>query len=165
MAFLSNLFSKSNTKSVKAFEPNVAKINALEESIKALSDVELKGKTAEFRSRLEKGEKLEDILPEAFAVVREASRRTLGQRHFDVQLIGGMVLNSGGIAEMRTGEGKTLVATLPAYLNAISGKGVHVVTVNDYLSRRDAAWMGQIYDALGLSVEVINDRASFMYDP
>jgi len=173
MAFLSNLFNKSNTKSIKAFEPNVAKINTLESSIQALSDTDLKGKTAEFRARMkqEAGSKekeaqiLEEILPEAFAVVREASRRTLGQRHFDVQLIGGMVLNAGGIAEMRTGEGKTLVATLPAYLNALTGKGVHIVTVNDYLSRRDAAWMGQIYDALGLTVAVINDQSSFMYDP
>ncbi|MEI7463548.1 MAG: hypothetical protein WCK03_04120, partial [Candidatus Taylorbacteria bacterium] len=107
---------------------------------------------------------LNDILPEAFAVVREAARRTLGQRHFDVQLIGGMVLNSGAISEMRTGEGKTLVATLPAYLNALSGKGVHIVTVNDYLSRRDAVWMGQIYSFLGLSVGVINHESSFLYD-
>lgn len=165
MAFLSSLFNRSATKSVKEFEANVAKINAFEVSIKELSNDALKAKTAEFKTRLEKGETLDSILPEAFAVVREGARRTLGQRHFDVQLIGGMVLNAGGIAEMRTGEGKTLVATLPAYLNALSGKGVHIVTVNDYLSRRDAAWMGQVYDALGLTVAVINDQSSFIYDP
>ncbi len=142
----------------------MAKINGFEPSIKALSDAGLKEKTAEFKARLAKGESLDYILPEAFALVREAARRTLGERHFDSQLIGGMVLNSGAIAEMRTGEGKTLVATLPAYLNALSGKGVHIVTVNDYLSRRDASWMGQIYDALGLSVAVINHEASFLYD-
>ncbi len=170
MAFLSKIFNRSHTQNVSRFEPFVAKINALEESTKALSDIDLKSKTVSFKQKLagvtleEEKKILADILPEAFALVREASRRTLGQRHFDVQLIGGMVLNAGGIAEMRTGEGKTLVATLSAYLNALSGKGVHVVTVNDYLSRRDAAWMGQIYDALGLSVAVINHDASFMYD-
>ncbi len=178
MSFFSNIFNRSNTKSVKEFEPLVAQVNALEETIKALSDTELKAKTADFQARLKEArgdskvigatdaEKaiLAEILPEAFALVREASRRTLGQRHFDVQLIGGAVLNSGAIAEMRTGEGKTLVATLPAYLNALSGKGVHVVTVNDYLSRRDAVWMGQIYDALGLTVGVINHESSFLYD-
>ena len=151
----------------------MAKINELEPSIKALTDDELKAKTAEFKKRLDIqdtdtksiiNKKLLDILPEAFAVVRETSRRTLGQRHFDVQLLGGMVLNSGSIAEMRTGEGKTLVATLPAYLNALTGRGVHVVTVNDYLSRRDAVWMGQIYSFLGLSVGVINHESSFVYD-
>ncbi len=164
MSFLDKLRGTSPTRGIKKFEPIVAKINALEPSIQQLSDADLKDKTSEFRGRLEKGQSLEEILPEAFAVVREASRRTLGQRHFDVQLLGGMVLNSGGIAEMRTGEGKTLVATLPAYLNAISRKGVHVVTVNDYLSRRDAAWMGQIYDALGLTVAVINHESSYLYD-
>jgi preprotein translocase subunit SecA len=177
MAFLSKLFNRSNTKSVKEFEPFVAKINAFEPAIKSLSDAELRAKTDEFRKKLEVGdlrpgedarkkmdEKLQEILPEAFAVVREASRRTLGQRHFDVQLLGGMALNSGAIAEMRTGEGKTLVATLPAYLNALTGKGVHVVTVNDYLSRRDAAWMGQIYSFLGLTVGVLNNEASYLYD-
>ncbi|MFA6315423.1 MAG: preprotein translocase subunit SecA [Candidatus Paceibacterota bacterium] len=155
---------KSQTNGVKRFEPSAKTINTFEEALKAISDIELRAKTDEFRRRLEKGESLEDIMPEAFAVVREASRRTLGQRHFDVQLIGGMVLNSGAIAEMRTGEGKTLVATLPAYLNALSGKGVHIVTVNDYLSRRDAVWMGQIYSFLGLSVGVINHESSFLYD-
>ncbi|HTK33047.1 MAG TPA: preprotein translocase subunit SecA [Candidatus Paceibacterota bacterium] len=172
MSIFSKLFGGNHTASVKKFEPMVAQINALEPAIQKLSDIELKEKSAGFRKRLqetktreEEAKILDEILPEAFALVREAGRRTLGQRHFDVQLIGGMVLNSGGIAEMRTGEGKTLVATLSAYLNALSGKGVHVVTVNDYLSRRDAAWMGQIYDALGLSVAVINHDSSFMYDP
>jgi len=177
MSIFGKLFSSDHTSNVKAFEPIVAQINGLEAAIKALSDEQLKGKTDEFKNRIkEEGIKdleskeaekavLDAILPEAFAVVREAARRTLGQRHFDVQLIGGMVLNSGAIAEMKTGEGKTLVATLSAYLNALSGRGVHVVTVNDYLSRRDAAWMGQIYNALGLSVAVINHESSFMYDP
>ncbi|MES2216244.1 MAG: preprotein translocase subunit SecA [Patescibacteria group bacterium] len=172
MAIFSKLFTPSHTRNPKQFEPNVVKINALEEQVRALSDEQLKSKTTEFKDKLktadgdkEKENKiLEDILPEAFAVVREASRRTLGQRHFDVQLIGGMVLNSGAISEMRTGEGKTLVATLPAYLNALSGRGVHVVTVNDYLSRRDAVWMGQIYSFLGLSVGIIGHEASFLYD-
>ena len=120
-----------------------------------LSDAELQAKTLEFRARLEKGETLEDLLPEAFAVVREAGKRVLNMRHFDVQLIGGMVLHSGKISEMKTGEGKTLVATLPVYLNALEGKGVHVVTVNDYLARRDAEWMGRLYKFLGLTVGVI----------
>ncbi|MCX6719386.1 MAG: preprotein translocase subunit SecA, partial [Candidatus Taylorbacteria bacterium] len=164
MSFFEKLFSRTHTNSIKKYEPFVAKINGFEPSIKALSDAGLKEKTAEFKACLAKGESLDYILPEAFALVREAARRTLGERHFDSQLVGGMVLNSGAIAEMRTGEGKTLVATLPAYLNALSGKGVHIVTVNDYLSRRDASWMGQIYDALGLSVAVINHEASFLYD-
>ena len=123
--------------------------------MEALSDEALRAKTVEFRERLANGATLDDLLPEAFAVVREAAKRTLGQRHFDVQLVGGMVLHDGKIAEMKTGEGKTLVATLPVYLNALAGKGVHVVTVNDYLARRDAEWMGQIYQFLGLSVGVI----------
>jgi preprotein translocase subunit SecA len=187
MSFWDKIRGVSPTKNIKQFEPNVQLVNSFEVSIKKLSDEELKNKTLEFRKKLgfqdkqefsvdltveekikqhEKEQKiLKEILPEAFAVVREAARRTLGQRHFDVQLIGGMILNSGAIAEMRTGEGKTLVATLPAYLNALSGKGVHVVTVNDYLSRRDAVWMGQIYNALGLSVSVINHESSFLYDP
>ncbi len=148
----------------KRYAPTVAKINSFEAGIKALSDEALRGKTSEFKARLEKGEKLDDILPEAFAVVREASSRTLGQRHYDVQLMGGLALHEGKIAEMMTGEGKTLVATLPAYLNALEGKGVHVVTVNDYLSRRDATWMGQIYNFLGLSVGVLNHDSSYLYD-
>lgn len=165
MSFLKNIFGDPNKKALKAYYPLVEKINALESGISALSDEDLKSKTVEFKERLEKGETLDDVLPEAFAAVREASKRTLKQRHFDVQLIGGMILHGGNIAEMRTGEGKTLVATLPAYLNAISGKGVHVVTVNDYLSRRDAAWMGQIYNALGLTVGVVNHESSYLYDP
>src|SRR4051812_34169810 len=165
MAFsLKNIFGDPNKKALKSFGWIVEKVNALEPAVSALSDEQLKAKTEEFRDRLNKGETLESIQAEAFAVVREASKRTLGQRHFDVQLIGGAILNSGAIAEMRTGEGKTLVATLSAYLNAISGKGVHVVTVNDYLSRRDAVWMGQIYAALGLTTGVINHDSSFIYD-
>lgn len=163
--FLSKLFGDQNTRDLKPFEALVPKINALEASISPLSDAQLKAKTTEFKERLSKGESLDDLLPEAFAVVREASKRTLGQRHFDVQMIGGAILHSRGISEMRTGEGKTLVATLPAYLNALTGKGVHVVTVNDYLSRRDAAWMGQIYDFLGLTTAIINHEASYRYDP
>lgn len=152
-------------KKLKEMSAFVTKVNALEEATKALSDDALKAKTGEFKKRLAEGTTLDDLLPEAFAAVREASRRTLGQRHFDVQIIGGALLHGGGIAEMRTGEGKTLVATLPAYLNALEGKGVHVVTVNDYLSRRDAVWMGEIYNALGLSVGILNHDTSFLYDP
>lgn len=172
MAIFSTLFgARQATLGVKKFEPIVPKINALEPAMQALSDAALKAKTAELKARLAGKEgdalttELDAILPEAFAVVREASKRTLGQRHFDVQLIGGMILHSGGIAEMRTGEGKTLVATLPLYLNALTGKGVHLVTVNDYLSRRDGTWMGQIFDFLGLTVGVINHESSFIYDP
>jgi preprotein translocase subunit SecA len=149
------LFGSANDRIVKGYQPRVAAINALEPSIKALSDDQLKAKTAEFRQRLAKGEQLDDLLVEAFAVVRETAWRVLGQRHFDVQLIGGMVLHEGAIAEMRTGEGKTLVSTLAAYLNAIGGKGVHIVTVNDYLATRDSRWMGQIFNFLGLSVGCI----------
>src|SRR4051812_7341659 len=123
--------------------------------MQALSDDQLRGKTVEFRERLAKGETLDQLLDEAFAVVREGARRVLGQRHYDVQLVGGMVLHQGGIAEMRTGEGKTLVGTLPVYLNALAGKGVHVITVNDYLAQRDAEWMGQVYRYLGLTVGTI----------
>ncbi|MEN9647247.1 MAG: preprotein translocase subunit SecA [Candidatus Parcubacteria bacterium] len=140
------------------------KVNSFEEVFKSLSDADLKEKTLYFKSQLAQGKTLEDILPEAFAAVREASRRTLGQFHYEVQLIGGSILHHRGIAEMRTGEGKTLVATLPAYLNALTGDGVHVVTVNDYLSRRDAAWMGQVYDFLGMSISVINSDNSYIYD-
>ena len=133
----------------------VAKINALEPRFAAMSDEELRAMTPAFRERLAAGESLDDLLPEAFAVVREAAKRTLGQRHFDVQLVGGMVLHEGHIAEMKTGEGKTLVATLPVYLNALAGEGVHVVTVNDYLAKRDSEWMGQIYRFLGMTVGCI----------
>jgi preprotein translocase subunit SecA len=152
---LAKVFGTANERELKRLTPSVAQINAFEPSITALSDEQLRGKTAEFRLRFEQGETLDDLLPEAFAVVREAGRRTLNMRHFDVQLIGGMVLHRGKIAEMKTGEGKTLVATLPAYLNALAGQGVHVVTVNDYLARRDSEWMGRIYRFLGMTVGVI----------
>ena len=156
------LFGSSNDRAVKGFAARVAKINALETAYAALTDAELRAKTAEFKDRLAKGATLDDILEEAFATVREAAKRSLGQRHYDVQLIGGMVLHKGGIAEMRTGEGKTLVGTAPVYLNALSGKGVHVITVNDYLAKRDAEWMGQVYRFLGLSVGVILNGLSQM---
>ena len=159
---LKNLLGDPNTRKLKRYQPFVADINVLEEDIRSLSDEQLQGKTAEFKQQLEKAttdrereELLEDLLPEAFAVVREAARRVLGMRHFDVQLLGGVVLHRGEIAEMKTGEGKTLVSTLPAYLNALSGKGVHIVTVNDYLARRDAEWMGQVHRFLGLTVGLI----------
>src|SRR5579872_6343539 len=152
---LKKVFGSANERRLKSYRPGVAAINALEAEFAALSDADLAGKTAEFRAQLAAGKTLDDLLPRAFAVVREAAKRTLKQRHFDVQMIGGMVLHEGAIAEMRTGEGKTLVATLAVYLNALSGKGVHVVTVNDYLARRDAEWMGQIYRFLGMSVGVI----------
>ncbi|BBD65035.1 preprotein translocase SecA subunit [Nostoc commune NIES-4072] len=149
------LLGDPNARKLKKYQPSVTEINLLEEEIKALSDEELKGKTVEFKQRFAKGETLDDLLPEAYAVVREAGRRVLGLRHFDVQLLGGIILHVGQIAEMKTGEGKTLVATLPSYLNGLTGKGVHVVTVNDYLARRDAEWMGQVHRFLGLSVGLI----------
>ena len=149
------IFGSSNDRRLKPFYARVPRINALEGDIAKLSDDELRQRTATFREQVANGRSLDDLLPEAFATVREAAKRTLGQRHFDVQLIGGMVLNDGDIAEMKTGEGKTLVATLPVYLNALSSKGVHVVTVNDYLAKRDAEWMGQVYRFLGLSVGCI----------
>ena len=151
---LTSIFGSRNERLLKQFRAVVAKINALEPQFEALDDAALRAKTAEFKARLEQGSTLDDLLPEAFATVREASKRTLKMRHFDVQLMGGMALHQGKIAEMRTGEGKTLMATLPVYLNAPAGKGVHVVTVNDYLARRDAEWMGQIYNFLGLTVGV-----------
>src|SRR3989339_1263879 len=164
MSFLTKIFGDPNAKVIKEIQPIVDKINSLESDLKALSDEALKAKTAEFKDRLSKGETLNDILPESFAVVREASRRATGMRHFDVQLIGGVALHRGQISEMRTGEGKTLVATLPIYLNALAGKGVHLVTVNDYLAKRDAVWMGKIYDFLGMSVGIIQQLgASFKY--
>jgi preprotein translocase subunit SecA len=190
MALLTSLFGSRSSRVVKKYRKIVDQINALEPKIKALSDDELKAKTIEFREIIKKRLQsvkphdgtltdkkrvkneeqtildavLREILPEAFAVVREASHRTLGQRHYDVQLIGGMILHDGNIAEMKTGEGKTLMATLAAYLNALSGKGVHVITVNDYLARRDASWMGQIYHALGLRTGVINDNSTYVFD-
>jgi preprotein translocase subunit SecA len=168
---LKKVFGSRNDRLVKKMSKTVAEITALEPAVEKLSDEALRAKTAEFRDRLAQGAHLDTLMGEAFAVVREAGRRVLGMRHFDVQMIGGMVLNDGRIAEMRTGEGKTLVATLAAYLNALPAKGVHVVTVNDYLARRDAAWMGRIYTFLGLSVGVINssgglgpDAASYALD-
>src|SRR5205085_3175356 len=152
---LTGLFGSANERKIKVKQPMVQRINALEPEFEKKSDSELLALTAAFKERLRNGETLNDLLPEAFAAVREAAKRMLGQRHFDVQLIGGMVLHEGAIAEMRTGEGKTLVATLPVYLNALEGKGVHVVTVNDYLAKRDAGWMGKIYNFLGMSVGVV----------
>src|SRR5476649_2412443 len=144
-SIVKKFIGSKNERELKKLWPIVAKINAMESSVASLSDEQLRGKTIEFKERHTKGESLDALLPEAFAVCREAGKRVLGMRHFDVQLIGGMVLHSGKIAEMKTGEGKTLVATLPAYLNALAGRGVHVVTVNDYLAKRDAEWMGKIY--------------------
>jgi len=165
MAFLTKIFGDSNKQAVEALQPLVEEINLLEADFEKLTSEALSQKTEEFRKRLADGASLDSILTEAFAAVREVSKRTLGQRHFDVQLLGGIALYQGKIAEMRTGEGKTLVATLPAYLNALTGWGVHLVTVNDYLSRRDAVWMGQIYHALGLTVGILNHEASYLYDP
>ena len=155
MNILKSIFGSRNDRVIRRMRKEVERINALESGIAALNDADLRAKTDEFKNRLAQGEKLDALLPEAFAVVREASKRTLEMRHFDVQLIGGIVLHEGKIAEMRTGEGKTLVATLPVYLNALTGRGVHVITVNDYLARRDADWMGQIYRFLGMSVDVV----------
>ncbi|MDO8505663.1 MAG: preprotein translocase subunit SecA [bacterium] len=176
MSIFSKLFGDPHAKYVSKLQPTVERINALEEDFLKLSDEELKAKTTEFKERLgvlpppltpprAVGEKLYDFLPEAFALVREAAKRVLGQRHYDVQMLGGMVLDRGAIAEMRTGEGKTLVATLPAYLNALPGKGVHVITVNDYLAWRDAVWMGRVYHALGLTVSCITHESAYLYDP
>jgi preprotein translocase subunit SecA len=170
--FVRKLFGSRNDRTLRRYQKSVRSINALESELQGLEKPALQARTQTLRERLAQGTALESLLPEAFAVCREMSRRSLGMRHFDVQLMGGMVLNDGRIAEMRTGEGKTLVATLTAYLNALSGEGVHVVTVNDYLARRDAVWMGELYHALGLSVGVVNssgglgpDSASYVYDP
>src|SRR5215471_18062260 len=154
-AVLAKVFGTKNEREVKALRPTIAAINDLEPQVRALSDIDLAAKTIEFKEKIAQGATLDDLLVEAFAVVREAGRRVLNMRHFDVQLIGGMVLHKGKIAEMKTGEGKTLVATLPCYLNALEGKGVHVVTVNDYLARRDAEWMGKLYHFLGLKTGVV----------
>ena len=151
---LTQIFGSRNDRLLKTYRQTVARINALEPQFEALDDAALKALTEDFRQRLAAGTELDDLLPEAFAVVREASKRVLKMRHFDVQLVGGIALHQGKIAEMRTGEGKTLTATLPVYLNALAGKGVHVVTVNDYLARRDAEWMGRLYGFLGLTVGV-----------
>src|SRR5438876_2132069 len=164
-ALLKKIFGTKHQRDVKRMMPAVQAINALGPELERLADAELRGKTEEFKKRAAEGAAVEDLLVEAFAVCREAAWRRIGMRHFDVQLIGGMVLHEGKIAEMATGEGKTLVATLPAYLNALTGRGVHIVTVNDYLARRDAQWMGPLYHALGLTVGVIQHEASFQYDP
>src|SRR4051794_15459060 len=159
---IKKLFGTSHEREIKRLKPRVMRINDLEARWEKLSDAELRGKTAEFKQKLSNGATLDDVLEEAFATVREASRRVVGMRHYDVQMIGGMVLHRGAISEMKTGEGKTLVATCPLYLNALEENGVHLITVNDYLATRDAEWMGRIYKFLGLSVGVIvhgqNDR-------
>ena len=165
MALFKSLFGDETKGILKRHDATVGRINALEETIEKLSNTGLAEQTEKFKGLLDEGKTVEDIIPEAFATVRETSRRLLGERHYDVQLIGGLILHDGNIAEMRTGEGKTLVGTLPVYVNALAGNGVHVVTVNDYLARRDAVWMGQIYSFLGLSVAVIGTQMSYMYDP
>lgn len=165
MSFLDRFFGQSYERELEAARRLVSDVNALEETISGLTDAALQDKTAELKKRHEDGEPLDDLLPEAYALVREAAKRTLSQRHYDVQIIGGILLHQGKITEMRTGEGKTLVGTLPVYLNALTGRGVHVVTVNDYLARRDAVWMGQVYAALGMTVGVINHNESYRYDP
>ena len=152
--FLTQIFGSRNDRLLKQYRKTVARINALEPEFEKLSDDALRAKTQEFKDRIARGESLDDLLPEAFATVREGSKRVMKMRHFDVQLLGGMALHNGKISEMRTGEGKTLTATLPVYLNALSGKGVHVVTVNDYLANRDATWMGRLYNFLGLTVGI-----------
>jgi len=164
-SIFNKIFGDANEKYLKNIQPIVNKINSLDLEFEKLSDEKIKEKIQEFKSRIKSGETLDDILPEAFALVREASKRTLKQRHFDVQLMGGIALHQGRIAEMKTGEGKTLAATAPLYLNALEGKGCHLVTVNDYLARRDTVWMGQIYNLLGLSVGCLNHEQSFLYDP
>ena len=155
MSLFTKIFGTASQRELKSIYPIADKVQALEEEYKALTDAQLQAKTPELKERLAKGETLDDILPEAFATVREASWRVIGLKHYPVQIIGGIVLHQGRISEMKTGEGKTLVATLAAYLNALSGKGVHIVTVNDYLAKRDSEWMGQIYKFLGLTVGVI----------
>ncbi|MBI2914384.1 MAG: preprotein translocase subunit SecA, partial [Firmicutes bacterium] len=165
LKWLGKFLGDTNDKELKRQQPIVAEINAREPEYERLSDEELRALSEGFKQRLAASEDLDDLLPEAFAAVREAAKRTIKQRHFDVQLLGGVVLHQGKIAEMKTGEGKTLVATLPVYLNALTGKGVHVVTVNDYLAKRDPQWMGPIYHALGVSVASIQHEASYLYDP
>ncbi len=165
MSFLKKIFGDENSRKVRKYQDRLKEVNRYSDEIAKLSDADLLSKTSEFKKRLESGSTLNDILPEAFAVVRETASRTLRERPYDVQVIGGMVIHDGKIAEMRTGEGKTLVATMPTYLNALTGKGVHVITVNDYLARRDAVWMGQVYAFLGLKTAVINQNASYIYDP
>src|SRR6266540_6305480 len=164
-AVLKAIFGTKHQRDVKRMMPRVEAINQLEPGLEPVPDAELRERATALRTRVTGGEDVDDVLVEAFALCREAARRTVRMRHFDVQLIGGMVLHSGKIAEMATGEGKTLVATLPAYLNALPGLGTHLVTVNDYLARRDAQWMGPIYHALGLSLGVIQHEMSYLYDP
>ncbi len=164
-SILNKIFGDANENYVKKLQPIIDEINSFESQFKDFSIEKLKEKTAEFKERLKNGEILDDILPETFALAREAAKRTLGQRHFDVQLIGGIVLHQGEIAEMKTGEGKTLTAILSLYLNALEGRGCHLVTVNDYLAKRDMVWMGQIYHALGLSVGCIAHDTAYLYDP
>ena len=166
MGFLNRLLGgEYNEKELKKLWPYVERVNEFADELAALSDEDLASYTPEFRERLAAGETLDDILPEAFAAVREVSARRTGLRHFDVQILGGVVLHQGKISEMKTGEGKTLVATLPLYLNALAGKGAHLVTVNDYLAKRDAQWMGPIYHSLGLSVGVLQHDTAYVYDP
>ena len=165
MSLLTKVFGDPNAKVLKELRDRVAEISAFEPAMQALDEQGVLLKTAEFKKRFQDGAKLEEILPEAFALVREVSKRTLGQRHYDVQMMGGLTLHRGHIAEMRTGEGKTLTATAPLYLNALTGKGVHLVTVNDYLAKRDAVWMGQIFHKLGLSVGCIQHEGGYVYDP
>ncbi|HZA24498.1 MAG TPA: preprotein translocase subunit SecA, partial [Dehalococcoidia bacterium] len=165
VSLLRKIVGDSSERAAEKVRPIVGQINELESLVRQLSDAQLRAKTDDFKARLAQGDALDDLLVEAFAVVRETARRRLGQRHYDVQLIGGVVLHRGMIAEMKTGEGKTLVATLPTYLNALTGKGVHVVTVNDYLARRDPVWMGPIYHALGLSVGCLQHDSAYLYDP
>ena len=169
MSIITKIFGSHSERELKKIKPIVDEIESLAGEYRELTDVQLRAKTDEFKNRLEKGETLDDILPEAFAAVREASQRVLGMYPFRVQLIGGIVLHQGRISEMKTGEGKTLVATLPAYLNALEGKGVHIVTVNDYLAKRDSEWMGKVYRFLGLSVGLIvhgltNEERHAAYD-
>ena len=162
---LLKLLGDSDERALKEFRPLVQRTNALEPSLESLSDEALRERTAEFRARLEQGESLEDLLPEAFAAIREAAKRTIGQRHYDIQLLAGVVLHRGMVTEMATGEGKTLVATLPIYLNALTGQGTHLVTVNDYLAKRDAQWMGPIYHLLGLSVGCLQHESAYLFNP
>src|SRR5206468_6986407 len=165
MSVLTKVLGDPNAREVKRHREWVADVTELEPLLQKLSDDERKARTGEFRQRLEQGEGLDDVLVEAFAVVREAARRSIGLRPFDVQLVGGIVLHQGKIAEMKTGEGKTLVAVLPLYLNALEGKGAHLITVNDYLARRDVGWNAPIYQALGMTVAVIGHEMSLLYDP
>ena len=162
---LDKILGTSQDRLKKKYQSLIDQVNGLEREFERFTDAELRTQTDVFRKQLNGGKSEEDILPEVFAAVREAAKRTLGQRHFDVQIMGGAVLHQGKIAEMKTGEGKTLVATLPAYLNALSGKGVHIVTVNDYLARRDPVWMGPIFDKLGLTVGCLQNDAAFVYQP